>query len=56
MSREEALSNLVELVQEMRELQKVYFKKRDRQTLMLALAAERRVDDALKWLDELYMK
>jgi hypothetical protein len=55
MSREEALYSVIELVQEMRELQKVYFKKRDQQTLVLAKAAERRVDDALKHLDELYL-
>jgi hypothetical protein len=55
MSREEALYGVIELVQEMRELQKAYFKKRDQQTLVLAKATERRVDEALKHLDELYL-
>jgi hypothetical protein len=52
MTRQEKLEELARLTRAMREAQKTYFTRRDRDSLVEAKDAERMVDDALAWLDE----
>jgi hypothetical protein len=50
-SREEKLEELARLTRMMREAQRTYFTRRDRDSLLAAKEAERMVDEALAWLD-----
>jgi hypothetical protein len=50
MTRAEKLEELVRLMRQLRDAQKTYFSRRDRDSLIAAKELERMVDDALAWL------
>jgi hypothetical protein len=49
-TRAEKLEELVRLMRQLRDAQKTYFSRRDRDSLIAAKELERMVDDALEWL------